>query len=211
MEKNRDKARELLDKPEAEKVFQNVHAPVNCYPAILRLNGVTGLGGVREDGVSSNMDLVDARTKLNCGLINKLQTENPLLKGKIAGLRILFNRDDFTLVRLSLRCKATRDRYLELGRIQLDNQAHAVIEVDVNKEVRFCTRCQYYGHLSRFCYEPIACGKCSLPHSTQSCAVSHPNLKCVSCSLNHAAGSYGCSAHLKAVASFVKYNSSAKP
>jgi hypothetical protein len=157
------------------------------------------------------MDLFNARTKQNCDLINKLQSENPLLKGRIAGVRILFNRDDFTLVRLSLRCKTTRDRFLELGRMQLGNQAHAVVEVDVNKEVRFCTRCQGYGHLARFCSRPIKCGKCSLSHSTQSCAVSHSNLKCASCSLNHAAGSYGCSAHLKAVDNFVKYNSTAQP
>lgn len=48
-EANRDKARDLLDCPAAEKVFQNVHAPVKCYPAILRLNGVSGLSMIRED------------------------------------------------------------------------------------------------------------------------------------------------------------------
>ncbi|EFX84592.1 hypothetical protein DAPPUDRAFT_223019 [Daphnia pulex] len=160
-EQNRDKARQLLDKPEEEKVFQNVHAPQNCYPAILRLNGVNGLGRIREDGVISNIDLFNARTKQKCGLINKLQTENPVLKGKIAGVRILFNREDFSLVRLSLHFKTTRDHYLELGRIQLGNKAHTVVEVDVNKEVRFCTRCQGYGHLSKFCSKPITCGNCT--------------------------------------------------
>jgi hypothetical protein len=73
--KQPDKARELLDKPESEKVFQNVHVPENYYPAILRLNGVSGLGRVREDGVSTNKDPFNARTKRNCVLINKIQIE----------------------------------------------------------------------------------------------------------------------------------------
>ena len=75
--KQPDKARELLHKPESEKVFQNVHVPENCYPSILRLNGVSGLGRVREDGVSTNKDPFNARTKRNCVLINKIQIENP--------------------------------------------------------------------------------------------------------------------------------------
>ncbi len=70
--------------------------PENCYPSILRLNGVSGLGRVREDGVSNNKDPFNARTKPNCVLINKIQIENPQLKGKIAGVGIPFNRDDFT-------------------------------------------------------------------------------------------------------------------
>lgn len=207
-EANRDKARDLLDCPEAEKVFQNVHAPVKCYPAILRLNGVSGLSMIREDGSISSADLFNARTKQSCNLINKLNSENPLLKGKIANVRILFNRAEFSLVRVSLLCKDTRDRYLEQGRLKLDNLSHAVIEVDYNKEVRFCNRCQGYGHLARFCTNPVTCGKCSQAHATQTCNVSHPSLKCASCSLNHAAGSYVCAAHKIAVANFVKYNSS---
>jgi hypothetical protein len=49
-EAHRDKAREFLDRPEAEKVFQNIHAPEKSYPAILRLNGVGGLSMIRDDG-----------------------------------------------------------------------------------------------------------------------------------------------------------------
>jgi hypothetical protein len=79
------------------------------------LNGVSGLDKVREDGASNNIDLFNARTKQNCALINKLQSENPLFKGKLSGVRILFNRYDYTLVTLSHRCKTTRDHYLELG------------------------------------------------------------------------------------------------
>lgn len=64
-EQNRAKARELLDQPKAEKAFQNVHVPENCYPAILRLNGISGLDKVREDGASNNMDLFNARIRQN--------------------------------------------------------------------------------------------------------------------------------------------------
>ena len=86
-EAHRDKAREFLDRPEAEKVFQNIHAPEKSYPAILRLNGVGGLSMIREDGSISSDDqriaeLRNARTKQRCTLINKLNSENPLLKGK---------------------------------------------------------------------------------------------------------------------------------
>ena len=111
---NRDKARELLDKPKEEKVFQNVNAPENCYPAILRLNGVTGLD---RGWCQQKYGSIRRQNQTKLCLIKKIQTENPLLKGKIAGIRILFDRDDFTLVRLSLRFKTTRDRYLKLGRI----------------------------------------------------------------------------------------------
>jgi hypothetical protein len=57
------------------------------YPAILRLNGVGGLSMIREDGSISSDDqriaeLRNARTKQRCTLINKLNSENPLLKGK---------------------------------------------------------------------------------------------------------------------------------
>nr|CAH0112580.1 unnamed protein product [Daphnia galeata] len=189
-ESNRDKARELLDRPEADKLFQNVHAPEKSYPVILRLNGVRGLSTIRDDGSVASDELRNARTKQRCTLINKINTEYPVLKGIVSSARILFSRDDFTLVRVSLSCKATRDRYLEQGRIIVDNSSHAFIEVDVNKEVKLCNRCQGYGHLARFCNKPISCGKCSLAHYTQSCNVSHPNLKCASCSQNHAAGFY---------------------
>lgn len=160
-ESNRDKAQELLDRPAAEKVFQNVHAPEKSYPAILRLNGVSGLSMIRDDGSIDSAKLFNDRIKQRCNLIDKLHSENPLLKGKIASFRILFNRADFSLVRLSLLCKATRYQYLEQGRLKLDNMSHAVIEVDHNKEVRFRNRCQGYGHLARFCTKPVACGKCT--------------------------------------------------
>ncbi|EFX62224.1 hypothetical protein DAPPUDRAFT_120413 [Daphnia pulex] len=89
---------------------------------------------IREDGSISSAELSNARTKQRCNLINKLNSENPLLKGRITSVRILFNRADFSFVRLSLLCKDTRDRYLEQGRLKLDNLSHAVIEVDYNKE-----------------------------------------------------------------------------
>lgn len=65
-------------------------------------------------------------------VIDKLHSENPLLKGKISSVRIIFNRADISLVILSLLCKVSRDQYLKQGRLKLD----AVIEVDHNKEVR---------------------------------------------------------------------------
>lgn len=114
-ERNRDKTRELLDQPEEEKVFQNIHAPEKCYPAILRLNGVSGLDRVSEEGASNNMDLFNARKK------NKIVPSSTHSKPKILFLRaklqvhVSFYRDDFTLVRLRLRCKTTQDRYLDAG------------------------------------------------------------------------------------------------
>ena len=97
-ESNRDKARELLDLPEADKDFQNVHAPEKSYPAILNVNCVGGLSMIRVDGsIASdeqrNADLRKARTKQRCTLINKLNSENPLLKAKITSTRILFCHD----------------------------------------------------------------------------------------------------------------------
>lgn len=68
-EQTHDKARELMDQPEAEKVFQNFRAPENSYPSILRLYGVSRLGRVSEDGACNNTDLFNAGTKQNCDLI----------------------------------------------------------------------------------------------------------------------------------------------
>jgi hypothetical protein len=87
---------------------------------------------IRDDGSIDSAELFNARTKQCCNLIEKLHSENPLLKGKISSVRIIFNRADFSLVRLSLLCKVSRDQYLKQGRLELD----AVIEVDHNKEVR---------------------------------------------------------------------------
>ena len=86
----------LLDRPEAENVFQNIHAPEKSYQAILRLNDVGGLSMIRDDGFIDSDELRNARTKQRCTLINKLNSENPLLKGKVTSARILFSRDNFT-------------------------------------------------------------------------------------------------------------------
>lgn len=65
-ESNRDKARELLDRPAAEKFFQNVHAPEKSYPAILRLSGVSRISMIRDDGSIDSAELFNARTKQCC-------------------------------------------------------------------------------------------------------------------------------------------------
>jgi hypothetical protein len=93
------------------------------------------------------------------------------------------------LVRLCVNSSALKKSILAGGRIFLENKAHRAIDVDVDKEVRRCLKCQRYGHIKHFCKSSsTVCGCCSLDHETSTCTVPKSSFKCPNGQGNHEAG-----------------------
>ena len=80
-----------------------------------------------------------------------------------------------------------------------------VVEVDLNREVRRCFRCQTYGNIAKSannaCVLDEVCGYCAGDHSTKECTrTGHP--KCANFSKAHRAGDPSCSLEIRGVNRF---------
>ena len=80
-----------------------------------------------------------------------------------------------------------------------------MVEVDLNREVRRCFRCQTYGNIAKSannaCMLDEVCGYCAGDHSTKECTrTGHP--KCANFSKAHRAGDPSCSLEIRGVNRF---------
>ncbi|GAB0086437.1 hypothetical protein DMENIID0001_004990 [Sergentomyia squamirostris] len=53
------------------------------------------------------------------------------------------------------------------------------------KPVLQCSRCQMYGHLTRYCSRKLICAKCGAEHETDHCMDTTGTIKCSNCNGNH--------------------------
>lgn len=201
-EAERDRARDMIDRNPAQNLFHSVFVPRKIFPAIVRLHDVSGIQLVKGDDEKAKRQLQERE------LMDGLMKENETLRGELASARILYNRPNSSsfLVRIGVFSKQTQAQLLDKGRVLLDNKSHAVVEVDPNKEVRHCSRCQKYGHTQNFCKSKTAvCRNCSLEHTTESCTSKRVDFKCSNCQQQHCAGAASCPVHARAVAQYLKY------
>lgn len=102
-------------------------------------------------------------------------------------------------VKLLFRAKEVRDEALKRGHIFVGGRKVKVVEVDWNREVRRCYKCQGYGHIKHNCSASVlTCGLCAGGHDTRDCD-SKLALKCANCKKQHAAGDPQCTEQQKAV------------
>lgn len=89
--------------------------------------------------------------------------------------------------------KLVRDDALQKGRAFVFDTSHRIVEVDLNREVRRCFKCQRYGHTQHNCTVKFyACGKCAGRHCTKDCPENQDAWKCVSFSGEHQSGHSDC-------------------
>ena len=101
--------------------------------------------------------------------------------------------------------KSIRDMVLKAGRLFTFSRRFRVVEVDLNREVRRCFRCQTYGNIAKSannaCMLDEVCGYCAGDHSTKECTrTGHP--KCANFSKAHRAGDPSCSLEIRGVNRF---------
>lgn len=204
----RDKAKQLLSNAkEDEKVlFASVFAPSKSFPALVRFHDLEGVK------MYKGVEFAKERAEQQAMLIAKLESCNSSLVGQIHSVRLLFNHKDTKsfLARVAFNSRAIRDQVLDKGRVLIsENRSQAVASVDPAKEVKQCTRCLRFGHLTSACKAKFEeCGKCAENHATQTCQATPERYRCRNCSKQHSATSLRCPALAAAINQFIKYDSS---
>ena len=175
----------MESKPESVRLFQTVNTQPKLYPAIIL-----------------NVDVGDLEA-----LKNELVFRNSFLKNSIKKFLPIFRSQNNVTghAKLFFDDKSLRDTVLKAGRLFAFGRRSRVVEVDLNREVRRCFRCQAYGHIakstSNACVKDEICGFCAGAHSTKSCDRTRQP-KCANCSKAHRAGDPVCSHQIRAVNRF---------
>ena len=175
----------LESKPECLRLFQTVNTQPKLYPAIIL-----------------NVDVDDLEA-----LKKELVFRNPAVKSSFKKVLSIFRSQNNVTghAKLFFDDKSIRDTVLKAGRLFAFGRRFRVVEVDLNREVRRCFRCQVYGHIAKSatnaCEKDEVCGFCAGAHSTKACArAGQP--KCANCSKAHRAGDPLCSHQIRAVNRF---------
>jgi len=197
----RNRAQELASEKAAP--FEKVFVPEKQFPLIVKFTGLSGVA------FPSPSEVISARAKKEEEIIRKLDVENQNFKGQFTSLRVLNHircadaGTDSYLVRLCLRTAIARDEALRNCTLSLDGEYHRVDRVNLNREVRRCTRCQSYRHGTRGCRAAsFRCAFCACDHPTKDCRAPEGSVPlCCNCGVSgHRAGDFSCRAHLAAVA-----------
>jgi hypothetical protein len=200
-EADRDNASKRI-KEKGITFFDKVFVPSASHPILVHFNGLMNVN------MPSKADTIEDRVWKEKSLIGRLEDDNKQLTGRIISVKVLRGSagDDKVaysssyLVRLCVNCPSLKKSLLDSGRILLEKRSHRALDVDPDKEVRRCLKCQKYGHSKYFCKSAsITCGCCSLAHETVVCPVPRSEFKCPNCSGAHEAGNRNCPAQLNAV------------
>ncbi len=149
---------------------EKVYIPEKQYPLLVKFTGLVDVAS------PSSTDARSVGEEKERKIIEKLCVENQRFAGMICSLRVLnrihcssTNTDSY-LVRLCLKSAGARDDVLRGCALSLDGEFHRVDRVDLNREVRRCTKCQSYKHGTRSCRSDVyRCAKCGENHPTRSC------------------------------------------
>jgi len=99
--------------------------------------------------------------------MKELVFRNPNVGRAIKQVRAIFRSSNSTNghVKLFFDSKKVRDEVLKSGRMFAAGRRVQVVEVDLNREVRRCFRCQTYGHIAKSstnsCSKDEVCGFCA--------------------------------------------------
>ena len=143
----------IKSKPECSRLFdiESVSTQTKLFPA-----------------VALHVDVTDLDT-----LKKEITFRNPSVGHSIKLIRTIFRSPLNTSVghvKLFFDDKRTRDEVLKAGRLFAAGKRLQVVQVDPNREVRRCFRCQTYGHIAKSaanaCSNDEVCGFCAGPHSS---------------------------------------------
>jgi hypothetical protein len=204
---DRDEANNRINAHQSKgyKLFDRVYVPTTPFPLLVHFNNLF------QRSLAERSDDLEMKIAKEKSLISQVESSNPSLMGCVVSARVLRSSPNSHsyLVRLCVNSSALKKSILAGGRIFLENKAHRAIDVDVDKEVRRCLKCQRYGHIKHFCKSSsTVCGCCSLDHETSTCTVPKSSFKCPNCQGNHEAGHTSCSAQIAAVSRYTALFSS---
>jgi len=197
----RNRAQELASSEATP--FDKVFVPDKQFPLIVKF---TGMSGIDFPMIS---DEISVRAKKEEEIVRRQDTENHSFSGQFTSLRVLNHihcadsDTDSYLVRLCLRTAVARDEALRCCTLSLDGECHRVDRVNLDREVRRCTKCQSYRHGTRRCRAAaFRCAICTCDHPTRDCSAPKGSAPlCCNCGVSgHRAGDFTCRAHLAAVA-----------
>lgn len=183
--------------------FEKVYVPEKHFPLLVKF---TGLMDVDFPSPSDAKSVAEGKER---DIIEKLCVENQRFTGQMSSLRVLNRihcsdtKTDSYLVRLCLKSAEARQDMLRSCALSLDGEYHRVDKVDLNREVRRCTKCQSYKHGTKSCRSEVyKCARCGQNHPTKGCPLAEGSPpSCCNCSeKGHSAGDHSCKAHLAAVA-----------
>jgi hypothetical protein len=177
------RAKSLMEsKPECVHLFESVVTQSRLFPVVALHVDISDLDSLKKELVFRNT---------NCGFA-------------IKQVRTIFRspNNQSGHVKLFFDSKRVRDEVLKSGRLFANGKRIQIVEVDLNREVRRCYRCQAYGHIAKTsnnaCAKEEVCGYCSGPHSTRVCA--HKGQpKCANCQKAHRSGDPSCHHQIRAV------------
>jgi hypothetical protein len=180
------RAKTLMEtKSECKRIFESVNTQPKVYPAIML-----------------NADIADLET-----LKKELGFRNPSIGNSLKSLRTIFRSPNNVTghVKIFFNSKRARDEVLKAGRLFAAGRRFRVVEVDLNREVRRCFRCQAYGHIAKSttnsCEHEEVSGFCAGGHSSKECPrTGQP--KCANCFKAHRAGDPSCALQIRAVNRF---------
>lgn len=183
---DRDEAKRILQtKDEVKSSVKSLMAPNRSFPVVALYTGTEDLESLKRE----------------------IEYRNPVMEGKINIIRPLSKKTEH--VKIYLSTKECQEELLTRGRIYMKREgnftSHKIVELDLNREVRRCYRCQKYGHLAGTCKQTERCGRCAESHETKSCKIDQARLKCVNCNGNHSSGHTSCPDQVKAVIRYKKF------
>jgi len=191
--------------------FEKVYVPEKQFPVLVKFTGLVDVA------FPNPSDAKPVREKKEGDIIERLYTENQKFAGQFSSFRVLNHircsttESDSYLIRLCLRTVEARETMLRSCALSLDGKFHRVDKVDLNREIRRCTKCQSYGHGTRSCRSVAhRCAKCGENHPSKDCPKADGSApSCCNCSeVGHRAGDFSCKAHMAAVANLRAASSS---
>ena len=182
-DKEREAAKRILESnPGVRSAVKTITAQKRNYPLVALFTGCDNLDGLQHE----------------------LESRNNILKGNINCIRPLSKEKGH--IKIYVPTKECKEAILRVGRLYAKRDgkfsSHKVVELDLNREVRRCFKCQAYGHIASVCKNANKCGKCSREHETRDCKAAPENAKCANCKGKHVSGSSTCPEQLKAVAKY---------
>lgn len=197
-DKDREDARAILEsKPEFSSAVDSLTAPTRTFPVVALYTGTDKIEELKQE----------------------IEHRNQILTSGIVAIRSLSKKSKH--VKIFLSSKERQEAILQKGRIYMKRNdefsSHRIVEVDLNREVRRCYRCQQYGHLIKDCRATVdVYGKCSEAHKTSECDKQNPKFfRCSNCKRRpehlrplsdgkHSAGDNFCPEQMKALARYKK-------
>ena len=158
-------------KPEGTRLFESVSTQTKLFPAVALHADVSDLDTLKKEFVFRNPSVGHSISLIRTIFRSPI---NPC----VGHVKLFFNE------------KKARDEILKSGRIFAAGKRFQVVEVDLNREVRRCFRCQAYGHIAKSATN--ACSK------DEVCARAG-QLKCANCLKAHRSGDPSCIHQIRAV------------